>query len=43
MKNDYVTDSSRLGMERGENLGTCVRAVRDSGSEEVAFESRPER
>lgn len=43
MKNYYVTDSSRLGMERSKNLGTCVWAVRDRDSEELAFELRPER
>lgn len=42
-KNGYVTDSSRLGMERSKSLGTHVWVVMDNGSEELTFELRAER
>ena len=38
VKNGYVTDTSRLGMERWERLGTQLWIVMDDGAKEMMFE-----
>lgn len=42
VKNGYVTDTSRLGVERWERLGTQLWIVMDDGVEEIIFELRAE-